>query len=429
MAPHVQAAINASVQLKTAPAGGPVRPMAPHVQAAVNAAQPKAAPAGGAARPVAPHVHAVVNAAAQPKIAPPRGPVRPTAPHVQAAINGAAQPKILLAGGAARPALPPVPPRPFEGVQLRTSPPLQPRLQVAGRGAYSVVQAALNVAFKTTGNIITTLAISGRPKWAARVTKNLTPGPGQVRGHIIEWNTRARAFVNQYKGKNKKALTDLLGIRSSSDDSAIQHSLFEHLKAVYNDLENLTLNDEEADTAAGGLANTIAQVIDRGGLDEEARMEKLMELYPLGLNAGGAYDQWIDKYNETFAMAWGIDPEVVAAWAGGQSAPEPEEPREVKIESRLKKSSSKKPTPKEKVRGTKREREKEPASASPDTPVASASAPPASSSSPELPAKKKKRLSAEKNKEKKKRYKLNQKRRKAQAQNQQQAQARAELLQ
>jgi len=70
----------------------PARPLAPHVQAAISAAaQPKTAEVGGGGRTVAAHVQAAIGAAAQPKTAEVGSGGRTVAAHVQAAIAAAVQ--------------------------------------------------------------------------------------------------------------------------------------------------------------------------------------------------------------------------------------------------------------------------------------------------------------------------------------------------
>jgi hypothetical protein len=167
--------------------------------------------------------------------------------------------------------------------------------------------------FSSKDGQISTFGVSGRPKWAVKVTKKLEPKEGEVRGHIIEWNLRSRAFVSKYKG-DKKSLLALLDLGKTASDEVINTAIHRHMKGLYNDLGNLRINDEKQDTDAGGRANEIAQIIDAGRAGGK-KTELLKELYSLSFNPGSSAEKWLNTYNETFSNVWGVDTKALERWA------------------------------------------------------------------------------------------------------------------
>ncbi|WP_157300217.1 hypothetical protein [Chitinophaga oryziterrae] len=178
-----------------------------------------------------------------------------------------------------------------------------------------VIQRALDVNFKSKENTIS-LSASGRPKWAAQVTKNLKPKEGESRGHIIEWSTRLRAYVNEINKLNKQQLLEKLGLGKSASDKEIQSFIYEDLRKIYNDLNNLSINDTGEDNDEGGLANTLAQQIDREK-NKQTKAALLKQLFDHSFNPGKDNKGLakFEEYKVIFAQAWNLPPEEVATWS------------------------------------------------------------------------------------------------------------------
>jgi hypothetical protein len=178
-----------------------------------------------------------------------------------------------------------------------------------------VIQRALNVNFATTGQDTFSLSASGRPKWATQVTKKLKPKAGESRGHIIEWSTRLRAYVNEINKLNKKQLLEKFGLSKNAPDEQIQSFIYEDLKTIYNDLKNLSINDTGEDNDEGGLANTLAQQID-AEKDEQTKAALLKQLFDHSFNPGKDNKGLakFEEYKVIFAQAWNLAPEEVATW-------------------------------------------------------------------------------------------------------------------
>jgi hypothetical protein len=173
----------------------------------------------------------------------------------------------------------------------------------------------MNVDFRSNKEDFS-LSASGRPAWAAKATKKLKPEEGQSRGHIIEWNTRQRAYVNGLKALGTKSkVISALGLPNGVPDGDIQHAIIGKLKTLFNDLENLTINDSKADNEAGAQANTLAQKID-GEKNGKKRLLLLKQLFQYSFNPGidnEGMPKW-DEYVRTFAQAWGVDEDDVKQW-------------------------------------------------------------------------------------------------------------------
>jgi hypothetical protein len=202
----------------------------------------------------------------------------------------------------------------------------------------AVIQRKLVVDFKTTSNGFT-LNAKGRPDWSSQAKKRLTPGPKQSRGHIIEWSTRSRAYVNSLRALSKRQLTDALGLDSRAADATIQTAIHTNMKEMYNDLTNLSLNDTEEDNEAGGEANRLAQLID---LQKEGpeKTALLKELYNHSFNPGsdGRGIAKFPEYQRVFAQAWGVAEDVVKSWpnkwVSGAKSGAAEDEKKTPIEAR-----------------------------------------------------------------------------------------------
>ena len=178
-----------------------------------------------------------------------------------------------------------------------------------------VVQRQLKVYFRSTENGFK-IDAAGRPKgWAPRVRRELTTDDGQARGHIIEWNTRLRAFLARARQMTIGQLKVFIDSKALSD-ADLQRDIHNYLKRLYNDLTNLALNDAQADSRAGGLANKLAQQVDQTTPGSMERQNLLKELFQYSYNPGlDNIDDLLPQYINDFSAAWGVDAGLVYGWA------------------------------------------------------------------------------------------------------------------
>lgn len=196
-----------------------------------------------------------------------------------------------------------------------------------------LLQRGLEVNFTSKGDAITTLTAKGRPGWSAKATKWFKQQPGSAdggtsKGHMVEWSTKLRAFVNEWKGKPKAELVAFLKHRGPQDDGSIQKTLYDYLKEEFNNLANLAVNSTAQDNEAGGIANTLAQAIDDNHFPRSVSLNKekvtilskehaIRLLYKHSFNPTNAANTraHIEAYEEAFAKAWNIALPTLRSWS------------------------------------------------------------------------------------------------------------------
>jgi len=134
------------------------------------------------------------------------------------------------------------------------------------------------------------------------------------RGHIIEWNLMLKYVVIKMNQLDKEAFRQRIDSNGITDLTTLGKNLKTFLKTLYNDVDNISVNEKADDNITGGVANTLRQQLE-GKPEGIERTALLRKLFDAGYNPGEDEIQTIrHNYKTIFGAVYGTPTETLDIW-------------------------------------------------------------------------------------------------------------------